>query len=321
MGTGSSWVDVALEERSPRGIVALLALFLGSLVVAAVMAPPVMRLARDLAELWPTRPTLYLAEKELPRYFDRLRWLVVLAGLPWVARAAGIRDHVSLGLRLDGDRWRKAVGWLLVGLAMVGSMSGLQLLFGGARLRPVENGPALLETVLLALLSALFIGVLEELVFRGVVLRAFLQATASGVWAIVLASLFFALVHFQRVPSDRWKGDSTSTTADALVVAWESLRGSVSQIRWDLALGLFLAGSILCLVAMSARSLIPAMALHGGWVWAALVHRRLVETGGGGGVRLWGGRALLDGAAPLALLAVLLAAVALRGKGPPGGES
>lgn len=312
MATDNSWVDVAPGDRSPRGILALLILFLGSLLLAAMVAPSALRAVRALAELWPTRLTLYLAEKDLPRYFDRLRWLAVLAGLPWVAWAAGIRSWTSLGLRFDRGRRRRAVSWLLLGFLMVAAMSLAQILLGGAGLRSSSGFGTVLETAFFALLSALFVGLLEELVFRGVVLRAFLQATASTAWAVFLASSFFALAHFQRVPSHEWAGESVPTLADGIRVAGASLTASVFDIRWELAPGLFLGGSILCLVALNARSLIPAMALHGGWVWAALLHRRLVEPAGDGASRLWGGKALLDGLVPLILLATLLGVLAYR---------
>ena len=66
------------------------------------------------------------------------------------------------------------------------------------------------------------------------------------------------------------------------------------------------------------------MGLHAGWVVTAQMVRRWVHVDPAGAseraVALWGGKDLIDGLVPLALLALLAAGLALatrRRRGPP----
>jgi membrane protease YdiL (CAAX protease family) len=304
-----------------RGLIALVILFAGSLLVAALVAPWALRGARALADAWPARWAVYLAEKDLPRYVDRVRWLAVLAGLPWLVRACGIHGWRDLGVGPFVPSRRRFGLWLLGGVATVGLLAVCQLASGVTALGTAAGWGRALEVLALAAASAVCIGFLEEVVFRGVVLRAFLRGIGSVTLAVALASAFFALVHFQRVPSHSWEGTAAGPTiADGLRVAGASLVSIGEAWRGELFLGLFLAGATLCLVVLRSGSLWPAVGLHAGWVWAALVYRRLVAVPGPepAATWLWGSRDLVDGVVPLLLVASLAAVLAIRGVSRPG---
>ncbi len=125
-----------------------------------------------------------------------------------------------------------------------------------------------------------------------------------------MAALIFALVHFQRLPGDAWPDGAAVGPASGLVVAWRSLAALPSNLDPAVFSALVLAGAILCLVFARHRTLLASMGLHAGWVAAAGIHRRLLRVDPHASTTLWGGRHLIDGIAPLVLLALGLAALA-----------
>lgn len=300
------------SARSARGLWLLLALYLGTLVLAAALTPPVYRAIHGWAEGGSGDLARYLVEKELPRYFDRLRWLLVLAALPWLCRATGLTGRRALGL-LGGRRaWRLAAAWLAAGLGMVAAIAGGQLASGTATLRGTENGlaSALAAGVGAALLSALLVAFFEELVFRGVVFQ--LAHRALPAWGSVpVAAGIFALLHFQRVPGDAWRAGEPVTWTSGFTVAWRSMAAMVGSSDPTVLAALFVAGAVLCLLFLRHGTLLAPMGLHAGWVWAAGLHRRFVRMDPAADTTVWGGRNLLDGALPLGLLVLLFAGMLL----------
>lgn len=140
-----------------------------------------------------------------------------LAGL-WVgligAPIAASRRHLGAGLVADfGLRiagWKDLVGGGLVGLACQYILiPGVYLPFeqvdpslSRQLSRPAEQNVAgahgVVAGVVLVAFLALFAPLVEELFFRGLLLRALLRRTPPGV-SIVLSGLLFALAHFEAV--------------------------------------------------------------------------------------------------------------------------
>lgn len=101
-----------------------------------------------------------------------------------------------------------------------------------------ENWATLASVILPALLLGLWVGVIEELVFRGFLLNQLL--TTFDFWtATIGSSLVFALLHLV------WEGQET-----------------LPQLP-----GLSLMGVVLCLAVGAQGSLGLAWGLHAGWVW------------------------------------------------------
>ena len=294
-------------SRGARGLWLLLGLYALSLVAAAVLAPLCFWVAERWAAGSDSALAAYLAEKELPRYFDRIRWLVVLAGLPWLCRATGLTGRSALGLRGGREAWRAAGGWLAVGLAMVGTIGAGQLGAGIAALEPEATIASEIAYGLLAgLVSAALIAFFEELVFRGVVFRLCQRALPTA-GAVALAAAIFALLHFQRVPSDAWPDDAAIHWWSGFAVAGKSFTALPQTVDPAIAAALFLAGTILCLLYLRHGTLLAPIGLHAGWVWAAQLHRRFLDaTTAAPGVRFWGGDDLMEGVLPLLLLGLLL---------------
>lgn len=299
-------------DIDPRGLWLLLGLYLATLLAAALVTPPLYLGIRSWADHSSSDLLAYLARKDFPRYFDRIRWLFVLLGLPWLCRRSRLTGAARLGLRGPIGTARstavRTAAWFGAGTAMVAAMVGGQLATGIATLRLPTGAGALLSGVALALLSAALIGFFEELVFRGVVFQL-TRATLPLLPAAVVASLFFAILHFQRVPGNLWPEDATVGPTTGFTVAWWTVAAMVRHLDLAAFLALSVAGFILCLVFARGRSLYPAMGLHAGWVWTAQLVRRWIHVDPAGAseraVALWGGKALIDGWIPLALLVLL----------------
>lgn len=307
--------------RDLRGLGLLAVYFVGTLLLAAVLAPPVYWWLHGWAAAAAGEAAAgagpgsegsaglaaYLAEKGFPRYFDRVRWLLVLAGLPWLCRTAGLTGRRALGLVGGRQAWRVLALWLAAGLAMVAGITAGQLASSSARLREPDPA-AIAEVLLLGLAAAALVAFFEELVFRGIVFQ--LAHRALPAWGSVpLAALVFAAVHFLRVPSSAWPAGTPVPWWSGLAVAWRSVAALPRTLDPAVFAGLVLAGAVLCLIFLRNGTLLAPIGLHAGWVWAAALHRDLVEIETP--TPAWGGGAMIDGAVPLGLLVLLLVGMIL----------
>ncbi|MFP3938845.1 MAG: CPBP family intramembrane glutamic endopeptidase [Thermoanaerobaculia bacterium] len=292
--------------RSPgRGLWLLLAVYVAAMLGAAALTPPVYWAFQAWDAAGGGELASYLADKAPPRHFDRIRWLLVLAALPWLCRATGLASRRALGLTGGAEARRLASVWLAAGFVMVAGIAAGQLLSGTVALAPPARAGTLLGIVLLGLVSAALIAFFEELVFRGVVFQ--LADRALPAWGSVpVAAAIFALLHFQRVPSDAWPADGPVPWWSGFAVAWRSVTGTFRTAEGPVLFALFLAGTVLCLLFLRHRTLLAPMGLHAGWVWAAQIYRDTVRTAPGADPAVWGSRDLVDGAIPLALLVLLL---------------
>jgi len=122
-----------------------------------------------------------------------------------------------------------------------------------------------LERSLKALLTALTVGFLEEIFFRGVIFKGLLDDCRLAA-AFVFSSLFYAAIHFIK-PAE----EISSSSLDA----WAGLRylGAAFQPFLDPAslfpglFGLFLIGLVLSYAFFRTGSLYLSMGLHAGWVF------------------------------------------------------
>ncbi len=207
--------------------------------------------------------------------------------------------------RLSGapPRWflahrpsRSVLGWLLVGLGLPSAILGLQLWLLDARL---VGGLPTIEAALGALIASLaagvFAGVLEELAFRGALLRV-LEARWGSRTAVAATAGVFALLH---------QGHATGAIELLLVLS--------SMVS---------AGVLLGTVVVKTRSVWNAVVLHAGWntvfggtlVAAAPTTRQLVPAAVQyelplASIWLTGGGASL-GATPLTSVCLLAATIA-----------
>ena len=294
------------DQTSWRGVALLALVFGGSLLGAAVLAPPVYfgvqaLAANSDAEIWD-----YLARHPFTRYVDRLRWLPVLLALPWLLRQCGLGSTRALGFT-GPDAGRRFLGAFLLGVLMLAGLSLAQVVSGQVEARPRVDGPGFLRVLAEALLSGVLIALLEEAIFRGLVLRQFY--TALRPWPALLASTaFFALLHFKKIPPSIWGPDEVVTWGSGFYVAAWTVGSVIATFDYVFFLNYLFVGLALGLVFLRTRSLWACVGLHAGWVTVLKLHSfYFVPSATPSG--FWGTPRIIDGTASLLLLAALTAAL------------
>ncbi len=128
--------------------------------------------------------------------------------------------------------WGLYAGGLALGCAGVGLLFGVAIALGW-----VEGRPPNWRSLILLWLVASLISAAEEIVFRGIFLN-FWQQQTSLVWAAVLSSALFALLH----------------------LIWERAQ-TMRQLP-----GLWLMGMVLVAATLAVDQLGLAIGLHAGWI-------------------------------------------------------
>lgn len=232
----------------------------------------------------------FLAEFDFESYFHRalLIWAVVLV---WpLSRSLRIRSWRDLGLIPNGRWVRHASSGVVMAAVPLLCLGALLLGLGVSSLRDSVSMLAILERAV----SAAVVPLIEEPLFRGLILGIMLRAV-SPVAATLLTSALFSVIHFLKAP------EQTSPE-----VTWSSgfvsIANSFAQFQQPLLMlagftTLFLLGWILADARLRTRSLWLPIGLHAGWIFASAlfnkVARREFEA------LPWIGRNLLIGIAPL----------------------
>lgn len=210
-----------------------------------------------------------LARQPFHRFVHRSVLVLALVGLIPLARGWGLSTWRAAGLGRDPRWMRQWLTGLGVGLGMFAVIILYHLAVGVRVPRPQLTPASALTAILPALISALVVGILEEILFRGVLCGGLRRGL--GWWpALVISSFVYSVVHFfQRPPAPEsvswWSG---------LEVVQQMLRGILLTDRLvPGGITLFLAGVLLGYLYRSTGTLYCSMGLHSGWVF-------LIQWGG-----------------------------------------
>lgn len=133
-----------------------------------------------------------------------------------------------------------------------------------------------LDLVITALIAGLIIAFIEETLFRGAMLSA-IRKNSSALFAIVVTSLFYALVHF--IQPDIELDTNTLNWASGFMLLKEAMPGltDINHI-FDSFIALFLAGILLSMVRLRTNRIALCIGIHAGWVIAIKVFKRVTDT-------------------------------------------
>lgn len=271
-----------------------LALWLGAAVIgSALLGPPLFGLIDSLAP----------GQFPFVRVLRRLAQVIALVGLVFWMRRRGVRRLVDVGLDWSADRRRDLLRGLLGGVSVLAIVFACELAVGNRRPSLTKLSPVQ-ATKMLA--GASVIGVIEEGVCRGALLFPFAPlAGAPLVVANVGVSSLFSIAHFAR-------GGGRFTEVDAWsgFRVWRQLPAAVLD-HVEAAIGLFLTGALLYLLAARQGHAWTAVGVHAGAVATLQLLGTATEPVAGRDAHFF-----VDGLLPgwgLSLLLVLaLAVVALR---------
>lgn len=144
------------------------------------------------------------------------------------------------------------------------------------------------------LLTAFFIGALEEFFFRGMVYKSLTEnAKWRMFWAVFLTSLFYSLLHFVNVQKP-YIGENPQFF-DSLRLIAAPFRSFLNwQEYWRAAIGLFIFGIVLNLAAIQTRALWMSIGLHAGCVFFIKIDGSYVEILNDSPL-IWGSGKMYDG--------------------------
>ena len=287
----------------------LLAYFSAVVLMACLISPPLYWAGNALAEggVLP-----FLKGFPFHRYFSRSLQISALLMLWPAFRWVGIRSAADLGLEPNPMRWRDFAVGVVAALLPVVLLAVGYLGFGVYGLK--NNLP--LSGVLRVLVTAPVVAVVEEFLFRGVLLGLCLRSMRPFA-AVLVSSAAFAVVHFMRV----------AKPAKAFAVGWasgfEQLPLAFSSApAWPLwgwgMLALLAAGLILACATMKTKSLSLAIGVHAGWVLGqqGLQFVAKFRVKPPGALLPWVGPNVVSGAVPTGLVsmgALLIAAIIVCG--------
>ena len=295
-----------LHVKSNPVILRVVAYLLGVILLACLVSPPLYWAGTGLAE----RGVLpFLHGFPFHRCFSRSMQISAVLMLWPAFRWIGIRRITELGIERNPLWSRDLLAGLAIAFIPVLALGAGYLAFDVYRWK---NG-ILIVSGLRILATAGVVAILEEFLFRGVLLGLCLRSMRP-VAAVLVSSAVFAVVHFMRV----------AKPASGEVVSWASGFAQLPQVfssapQWPLLgwgiFSLLLAGVLLAVVTLRTRSLFLPIGLHAGWIigqqglqWMAKFHVKPPEA-----LLPWIGQNVVSGAVPTGLVpaAVLLLTTAL----------
>jgi membrane protease YdiL (CAAX protease family) len=267
----------------------LLAYFVATVVIGALLAPLLFWTAQWLAA---HQILSFLAAYDFEKFFHRA---LLLAGvlLLWpLLQSLKIKKWRELGLTPNLHRWRDLIAGFLLAIVPLLCCGAVLL---GAHAYAIRNNIrwSTSDTVIAA---SVFVPLVEELFFRGLLLGIFLRS-ANWIAALLLTSALFAILHFLKSPEE-------TSSAVTWTSGFVSIAHSLDQFREPLLLlgaftTLFLIGCILADARIRTRSLALPTGLHSGWIFGAglfNIMARATQIG-----LPWIGKNLLIGIVPLSL--------------------
>ena len=285
----------------------LVALVLGLLVVTAIASPWITLAANGLG-------FSFKFSRVYNRVFEVLLVVAILLG--W--RRLDLGNATQIGLR--HPRWARGLGaGLLVGILGVGT-GVLACWLGGAMVPELRYAVAkAIWKAAAGMLGAVLVGVGEEALFRGVLLRRFTTDLGRPA-GILLSTAIYAVVHALRPGGSRevypWAGVDRTLALFAPLARPGVVPG---------VLGLFGLGLILVLTRQRTGSLWPCIGIHAAWVAVFRVGRLVFDIRptpvwliGPGWPPLVGG---VGGVVALAVTLALVLAMLRRERGLPAPAS
>ncbi|MDX2081556.1 MAG: CPBP family glutamic-type intramembrane protease [Terrimicrobiaceae bacterium] len=244
-------------NRNTTLLLRLLVYVLAVVVLGCLLAPPLYWAGSGLAAagILP-----FLEGFPFHRYFSRSIQISALV-LIWPAfRWIGITRLAELGIAKNPHRWRDAAAGLGIGvLPVIVLAAGLLW----ADVYAIRSSIDPTRVVRIAG-TAVVVSVLEEFLFRAVILGLALRAMPAAA-AAVFSSAVFSIVHFMRVSKDSVVEHVGWLSGFQQIPLLFSSAPPWPVLGWGL-ISLMIAGLLLAWATLHTRSLFLAMGIHAGWI-------------------------------------------------------
>jgi len=276
-------------------LIYLIAVFIGG----ALLAPPLYWLAQSFAHSIPG-----IANAPFPRYVNRALLGIALIGLWPLVKSLGMASLADVGLVRPSGQIKRLGGGFLLGFVSLAIVAALAFACHARQLNPKLSHGQIVHKLLDALGTAVIIATLEEILFRGALYGA-LRKVFHWVFALVLSSMFYAIVHYFE----------TVKTTDT--VTWHSglqllplMLGNMGNFQAVIPgfFNLTLAGILLGWAYQRTGNLYFSIGLHMAWIFWVKAYAVVSSLAPGANAWWWGsGRmAVVNGWVALPVLVATL---------------
>ena len=274
-------------------ILYVLLVFIGG----ALFAPVLWHLAQFGSHVFPR-----LAAAPFHRFMDRSFLILALAGLWPLLQAQGAISFTELGLSSTKGSPRRLLNGFGVGFGSLTFLALMVILGGGRTLSHGVTAHKIFTTVLGGLATAMVVGTLEEILFRGGIFGG-LRRILDWKFALFLSSAVYALVHFLQ-PADlsgpvHWNS--------GLILLPIVLHGFVDlRLLLPGFLNLTLVGILLGLAYQRTKALYFSIGMHAGWIFWLKTYGTFTQAAPSAAVWLWGSNKMIDGWLAAVVLVITL---------------
>jgi membrane protease YdiL (CAAX protease family) len=296
----SGLIPLGLRRQQFYGLgrmpILALAFYIAAVFIGGAIAAPQLYWAAQSMERW----FPHLAGIPFTRFVHRSLLLVALLGLWPLFRSLGAVSWSDLGIVAPRRHWQKLGAGFTLGFFSL-AMVAVTAIGAGARTATL-NHHHLVQNLILAGTSALAVGILEEILFRGGIFGA-LRKNVPWVTALLISSGIYALVHFFGNPHQ----DGPILWYSGLEILQRMLEGFV---HWQqLVPGFFnlaLASALLALAYQRTGNLYFSIGFHASWIFWLRSYNVLTRGVTGTNTWIWGGNKMIDGWLAMAVLALTL---------------
>lgn len=253
---------LAGRRKRPSSPTAVILLYFIVVFVGAALIAPRLYASAQFLETIHYRFS-FLADAPFHRYVNRCLILLAILGLPSLFRGLGLQSKSLLGLQWSARHFAEAIHGLCWSFIAVAILAALFVAFQVSTLDPDLTSERWISQLRNASLSALVVGLLEEMLFRGALFGA-LRQRQSFLRAALLSSALYALLHFLEKPAfiGRVHWDSGFIVLAQMLSGLTNLNSMIPAF-----LNLLLLGILLALVFERTGSLFLAIGLHAGLVF------------------------------------------------------
>ena len=265
--------------KSGRELVIVISYLVATVIAGAALAPVLFKAGRALADileqfrLLEHRPLAWLhkvaAESEFPRYFNRAVLIAAVLGLWPVLKMLKMR-RADFQLQKDPRAGQHLVLGFLIA---AGLLLQLGLGLATAELFRAKGNIDLAGALKQAVITAVCVSILEEVLFRGV-LTGLLLRSLSAKTTLIAVAVIFAALHFLKPPHglDIAREAVSWGTGFWLVGVILSTFTDASMLVAEFAT-LLMVGLLLGYTRWRTGALWLPIGLHAGWVFGVFAFR------------------------------------------------
>lgn len=256
---------MSIERFKP--LASLFILFLAAPLLAALVSPWIYRVLQSVAS------DGSVLDAPFHRVTSRVVLVMVAALLYPAYKLSGMNGRADWGLPKRSNVWKLLGTGAGLGVASMLIVYILGVLLGVFVWDTDGRTTAyLIRKTLQAILGGLFIGVFEEILFRGFIFGT-LRKSIGVVAALLISSFLFSIVHFMR-PSD----PEVINQWNSGFMLFHSLFARAGDSFLQEACTLFCMGMVLATLCHWMKSVYVAIGLHAGWVWVMMLFRLFTDN-------------------------------------------